>query len=154
MLREGVGPPAQAHPDGRNGGRKLRPPFLELLLAQLEQEVFGEAIPIAADLLIESLGRNAVQFCQVSVQQDFMPTQIQDQRLDFLHQDDLLRTQHQITRSDFEQNLYEKGIDPVFLGDLKPLLSASIEYDATVAISRIRQALIEKLPGNPWRGPG
>ena len=58
-----------------------------------------------------------------------------------------------IYRAQFEQNLHNKQTDPAFLEDLKPLLRAGIEYDAQAAMAEVRQALIEKLPGDPWRGP-
>jgi hypothetical protein len=59
---------------------------------------------------------------------------------------------HSVSRAQFEQNLHDKESDPAFLGDIKPLLSADVDYDAVTAVARVREVIIEKLPGAPWRG--
>jgi len=65
------------------------------------------------------------------------------------------REGHPLTRAQFEQNLHEKESDPAFLSDIGPLLRPGLAYDAGVAIGIVKKALIELLPGEPWRGsPG
>lgn len=59
---------------------------------------------------------------------------------------------HTISRAQFEQNLHDKECDPGFLEDIKPLLRGDIQYDAQAAMKQVRQAFIEKIPGDPWRG--
>ena len=61
---------------------------------------------------------------------------------------------HSVSRAQFEQNLHDKESDPVFLQDIRPLLRAEVQYDPTKAIVQVREAIIGKLPGAPWRGPG
>jgi len=62
------------------------------------------------------------------------------------------RERHTVSRAQFEENLHEKQADAAFLEEVKPLLSAEIAYDGTVALAQVRELLIEKLPGDPWRG--
>jgi predicted nucleotidyltransferase component of viral defense system len=59
-----------------------------------------------------------------------------------------------VSRAEFEQNLYEKENNPAFLNDIKPLLNADVRYDASVAMAMVREVLIQKLPGEAWRGAG
>lgn len=61
---------------------------------------------------------------------------------------------HTVSRAQFEQNLYDKQSDPAFLQDIKPLLRPDIDYDARKAMTLVRKELIERLHGEPWRGPG
>ena len=63
------------------------------------------------------------------------------------------RQGHQVSRAEFERNLHEKQGDPAFLDDMKPLLSAAVRYEAAEAMSLVREVLIQRLPGDPWRGP-
>jgi predicted nucleotidyltransferase component of viral defense system len=58
-----------------------------------------------------------------------------------------------ISRAEFERSLHEKQKNPSFLADLTPLLAEGISYDSATAMMLIREALIERLPGEPWRGP-
>ncbi|MCC7292970.1 MAG: nucleotidyl transferase AbiEii/AbiGii toxin family protein [Phycisphaerales bacterium] len=58
-----------------------------------------------------------------------------------------------ISRAEFEHNIYNKEREPSFLDDVKPLLASSVSYDAKEAMKLVRQSLIERLPGEPWRGP-
>ena len=58
-----------------------------------------------------------------------------------------------VSRAEFERNLHEKRDSPAFLDDIRPLLRADVHYDAQAAMQMVREALIEKLPGEPWRGP-
>jgi hypothetical protein len=59
---------------------------------------------------------------------------------------------HRASRAQFEQNLHEKERDPQFMGDIAPLLNAVITYDPAEAIGLVRKKLIERIPGDPWRG--
>nr|AQQ74836.1 hypothetical protein [uncultured bacterium] len=59
---------------------------------------------------------------------------------------------HHVTRAQFEQNLHEKERDVEFMNDIAPLLSGTVRYDASKAIKLVRTMLIEKIPGEPWRG--
>lgn len=62
------------------------------------------------------------------------------------------RQGHSVSRAQFEQNLHDKESDPAFLDDTKPLLRPDIDYDAGIAMKQVRMALIEELPGDPWKG--
>jgi len=64
------------------------------------------------------------------------------------------REGHQISRAEFEQNLHDKQNDPAFLDDIKPLLAVSVRYEAAEAMALVQEVLIQRLPGDPWRGPG
>ncbi len=57
-----------------------------------------------------------------------------------------------ISRAEFEQNLFEKEAASVFLDDIRPLLATGISYDAKVATMLVRENLISRLAGDPWRG--
>lgn len=59
---------------------------------------------------------------------------------------------HAVSRAQFEQNLHDKQSDPAFLEDIKPLLRTDIQYDAQEAMMQVKEKLIERLPGAPWRG--
>ncbi len=58
-----------------------------------------------------------------------------------------------ISRAEFEANLSAKLLDPVFMQDLSPLLAPGIDWNLEEAGGLIHQALISKLPGQPWKGP-
>lgn len=57
-----------------------------------------------------------------------------------------------ISRAGFERNLFEKASDSTFLSDIRPLLSADVDYDAEKAMGLVRKKLINRLAGAPWRG--
>lgn len=61
---------------------------------------------------------------------------------------------HTITRALFEKNLALKMRDPTFLADISPLLSAGYEWDPEAEAPVVASRLIERLPGDPWRGGG
>jgi hypothetical protein len=48
--------------------------------------------------------------------------------------------------------LHDKQTDAGFLEEVGPLLSTSVQYDPAAAVAQVRQVLVEKLPGDPWRG--
>jgi len=60
---------------------------------------------------------------------------------------------HAVSRAQYEQNLHGKQKDAAFMGDITPLLSASVRYDPAEAMRQVRVMLIGRLPGAPWRGP-
>ena len=51
-----------------------------------------------------------------------------------------------VTRTEFEENLAEKIRDPVFLSDVPPLLAAGVSFDPVVALDRVREMLISRVP--------
>ncbi len=57
-----------------------------------------------------------------------------------------------ISRAEFERNLFEKETASVFLDDIRPLLATGISYDVKVAAALVREKLISRLTGEPWRG--
>jgi hypothetical protein len=58
---------------------------------------------------------------------------------------------HNITRALFEQIMHQKMTDAQFTADISPLLANRISWDINQASEEIAAALIEKLPGDPWR---
>lgn len=56
-----------------------------------------------------------------------------------------------VTRAQFERNLAQKERMPEFFGDVLPLLPGDGTYEPEAAMLLIRQRLIERLPGKPWR---
>ncbi len=81
-------------------------------------------------------------------------------RMGLLHPDRLLicffgyleKQKLSISRAQFEKNLYDKQTDPTFLEDVTPLLRPGIEYDAQVAVTEVKTAIVEKMSGAPWKG--
>jgi predicted nucleotidyltransferase component of viral defense system len=59
---------------------------------------------------------------------------------------------HSVTRALFEQNMHQKRTDPQFTADIGPLLASGYSWDFDVAAALVQAALIEQLPGEPWRG--
>ncbi len=62
------------------------------------------------------------------------------------------REGHPASRAQFEKNLAGKREDPAFLGDIAPLLAAGVEYDSAAALTVVQDTLIQRFPGDPWRG--
>ncbi len=58
---------------------------------------------------------------------------------------------HHVSRAQFEQNLTEKAADRDFMDDIKALLNRSVRYDPLKAMARVRDELISRLQGAPWR---
>lgn len=56
-----------------------------------------------------------------------------------------------VSRALFEKNLADKMEDPGFLADIGPLLSGGYRWDAATAARLVSSALIERLPGDPWK---
>ncbi len=59
---------------------------------------------------------------------------------------------HPVSRAQFEQNLHDKKADSAFMEDIAPLLSVFTKYDPSKALLLVYDALIARLPGDPWRG--
>ncbi|HUX27366.1 MAG TPA: nucleotidyl transferase AbiEii/AbiGii toxin family protein [Terracidiphilus sp.] len=59
---------------------------------------------------------------------------------------------HRVTRAQFEENMAGKLLDPQFRADIGPLLSAGFEWDVDEAEKLVGSRLIQRLPGDPWRG--
>ena len=57
-----------------------------------------------------------------------------------------------VSRANFEQNLSEKQINPLFTDDLKPLLSTDKRYDFQHAYEFVIENIVVHLPGEAWRG--
>jgi predicted nucleotidyltransferase component of viral defense system len=62
------------------------------------------------------------------------------------------REKHDITRAEYEQNLYDKERDAAFMGDIGSLIRPGLSYDAKAALAMVRKSVIELMPGDPWRG--
>lgn len=64
---------------------------------------------------------------------------------------------HRVSRAQFEASMAGKMRDPAFHGDVEPLLAPAFQtgaqsYDREVAYRQIHEALIVRLPGDPWKG--
>lgn len=57
-----------------------------------------------------------------------------------------------VSRAEFEANLAGKTSDDVFLEDLQLLLPMGVDYDPISAAAEVREELLTKLPGKPWKG--
>ena len=59
---------------------------------------------------------------------------------------------HSITRAQFEQNMAAKSHDPQFATDIGPLLAPSFSWNMDAAYAAVSEELIQRLPGDPWKG--
>lgn len=57
-----------------------------------------------------------------------------------------------ISRALFEKNLAAKLSDPEFAADIGPLLADGFTWDPNTAAPLVSSQLIERLPGDPWKG--
>ena len=57
-----------------------------------------------------------------------------------------------ITRAQFEANVSIKLNDPQFIADISPLLAADHEWNAETSARVVLSRLIQRLPGEPWKG--
>lgn len=57
-----------------------------------------------------------------------------------------------VTRAMFEENLAEKLASDPFRGDVLPLLRVGEAYDVEEAARLVHERLVQRLPGEPWRG--
>ncbi len=59
---------------------------------------------------------------------------------------------HAVSRARFEENLHGKTHDPEFMDDITPLLNPAMLYDSVQAMKLVRETLVDRIPGEPWRG--
>lgn len=59
-----------------------------------------------------------------------------------------------VSRAEFEANLAAKLASTDFLEDLRLLVPADVEYDPSRAGRIVMDALVARLPGEPWKGIG
>lgn len=64
---------------------------------------------------------------------------------------------HHVSRAEFEESMAGKMRDPAFHGDIEPLLAtaavkADAPYNPEAAYRAVHEALIARLPGEPWKG--
>lgn len=57
-----------------------------------------------------------------------------------------------VSRAEFEANLYAKLASTTFLEDIRVLIPADTAYDPVQAARIVKNELISKLPGEPWKG--
>ena len=57
----------------------------------------------------------------------------------------------QVSRAEFEKNMYQKLNDKIFLEDIKALLAPYREYNPETSYLHIHKELISLLPGKPWQ---
>ena len=57
-----------------------------------------------------------------------------------------------VRRAEFEKNLIAKQQDRRFSADIGPLLAHGRMWDLDAMVSRVSDALITQLPGEPWQG--
>jgi len=58
--------------------------------------------------------------------------------------------EHQVSRAEFELNLFEKLNDKRFLDDIGPLLTTGASWDFRAAARYILQVLAPLMPGDSW----
>ena len=58
------------------------------------------------------------------------------------------------TRAQFEANMAGKLDDALFVDDIAPLLRPGMNYDIRTAWETVHEALVCRLPGEPWKGSG
>lgn len=59
---------------------------------------------------------------------------------------------HSVSRAQFEENMHIKRADAQFTADIGPLLANGHAWDFEAAATRVQAGLIERLPGDLWRG--
>ncbi len=64
----------------------------------------------------------------------------------------LAAEQATVSRAQFEANMYLKGKDAAFRGDIAPLLRPGVSWDFDAALALVSELLIARLPGDAWRG--
>jgi predicted nucleotidyltransferase component of viral defense system len=58
-----------------------------------------------------------------------------------------------VSRAQFEENLSMKISDPTFRADITPLLRPGISWNPDLALALVKEKIITKLKGEPWRTP-
>lgn len=59
---------------------------------------------------------------------------------------------HRVSRAEFEANLAAKLADGMFTRDIEPLLAPRAAWDIEDAARYVRDELLARLPGDPWKG--
>ena len=57
-----------------------------------------------------------------------------------------------ISRAEFEENLAEKLVDKVFMGDVAPLVAPGFEWSMEDAARYVLEEVVPLMPGEPWKG--
>jgi len=57
-----------------------------------------------------------------------------------------------VSQAQYEANLQAKSADPRFARDVRLLLAPDVQYDGQTALDLIRERLVSRLPGEPWKG--
>ena len=57
-----------------------------------------------------------------------------------------------VSRAEFEANLEEKLADRAFAADIGPLIAVGVEWDFDAAAAYVRNQIVARLPGEPWKG--
>ena len=92
-------------------------------------------------------GRDLFDLAVVLTQGDVDPVRVVETFAAYMDHDG-----HRVTRALFEQNMQQKRTDPQFTADIGPLLARGYSWDLAAATAQVKAALIERLPGEPWRG--
>jgi hypothetical protein len=80
-------------------GRKLRPGHrLSLGAREPEHEIRGEPRGVALDLLVQALGRDAIERGELGIEDDPLATQEEDRAGDALNTHGMLRLRHGVWR--------------------------------------------------------
>ncbi len=61
---------------------------------------------------------------------------------------------HRVTRALLEQNLAAKQKDALFRADMSALLRPGEVWDVDATLEVVRERLVARLPGEPWKGEG
>jgi len=59
--------------------------------------------------------------------------------------------EHQLSRAEFEMNLFEKLDDSRFLDDISPLLTTGSSWDSKAAARYVLDSLVPLMPGDAWQ---
>jgi predicted nucleotidyltransferase component of viral defense system len=90
-------------------------------------------------------GRDLFDLWHAATSVDVRPETIVSCFLQYLEHEE-----HQVSRAEFEINLFEKLNDRRFLDDMSPLLSTGSSWDYQAAAQYVFQALAPLLPGDAW----
>jgi hypothetical protein len=58
-----------------------------------------------------------------------------------------------VSRAEFEENLFRKLEDAAFRSDIQPLLRPGVSYDVDDAARYMFEEILSSLPGKPWKRP-
>ncbi len=68
----------------------------------------------------------------------------------FLHY--IEREGHRVSRAEYEENLLKKLKSPLFIKDVRPLVTADCPWDFQEAADFVMRGLVARLPGEQWQG--